>query len=222
MPFTPEDTLVIRSREFGDGSEYNLSSTSSIIPDHYVKRLWRKPPLMVGAGAVKTIQFINKDHNSNDRSVAYSATESEGTMRIWTGGYGDDGSEIGSLQLGAGTGLKTLEKSSTMTLENKTGVVKAMLKKTNHMSTSRTFTGPDGVDYKWKVIWVGNDPAFPETTFRELHTKDSNHPIATTARLTRRDGTINDEAYPVYIAERGIRIQSWIVATLIILDRIGA
>lgn len=55
MPFTPENTLVIRSREFGDGSEYNLSSTSSIIPDHYVKRLWRKPPLMVGAGAAKTV-----------------------------------------------------------------------------------------------------------------------------------------------------------------------
>ena len=43
MVFTPEDTLIVRSVEYGDGSEYDVhSSVDEIIPDHYVKRLWRK------------------------------------------------------------------------------------------------------------------------------------------------------------------------------------
>ncbi len=104
-------------------------------------------------------------------------------------------------------------------------------------STSRIFVGPDGLEYKWKVISVGNDPAFPETTYKTLYVKDSKHPVATTSRLSRRDGNMNvgirvvlvgytthavmqEEAYPIYIAERGMRIQSWIVASLVILEKI--
>ncbi len=31
---------------------------------------------------------------------------------------------------------------------------------------------------------------------------------------------MQEEAYPIYIAERGMRIQSWIVASLVILEKI--
>lgn len=51
--------MVIRSREFGDGSEYDIEgSTDSIIPDHYVKRLWRKPTLTINGGTGKTVGFF--------------------------------------------------------------------------------------------------------------------------------------------------------------------
>ncbi|KAK0449687.1 uncharacterized protein EV420DRAFT_1647022 [Desarmillaria tabescens] len=220
MPFTPDNTMLIRSREYGDGSEYDLSSTSStIIPDHYVKRLWRKQTLLIGNGGTgRTIQFINKDESSSDRSVAYSTTEEGNLLTVLTGGYGEGGSEIARV-MWSGSG-RSLDKNSMMTIGNKSGAVKDLLKKSNRMSTSRIFVGPDGLEYKWKVISVGNDPAFPETTYKTLYVKDSKHPVATTSRLSRRDGNMNEEAYPIYIAERGIRIQSWIVASLVILEKI--
>lgn len=51
--------MVIRSREFGDGSEYDMddSQTSSMIPDHYVKRFWRKAALPIGGGTSKTVRL---------------------------------------------------------------------------------------------------------------------------------------------------------------------
>ncbi|KIY63153.1 hypothetical protein CYLTODRAFT_494127 [Cylindrobasidium torrendii FP15055 ss-10] len=213
--------IVIRSREFGDGSEYDMddSQTASMIPDHYVKRFWRKAALPISGGTSRTVQFINKDPDSRDRSVAFSTLETGGIIKVTSGGYNEGGNEIATLQLGSGKGA---EKSAKLTMGGKTGAVKDMLKKTNHMSTSRSFTGPDGISYKWKVIWVGNDPAFPEATFRELYTKDSPHPLATTARLNSRDGNMNEEAYPVYVAERGLAIQSFIIATLVVLDAISA
>jgi len=55
-------------------------------------------------------------------------------------------------------------------------------------SQSRTFQGPDGLEYKWKVIYCGNNPAYPDSWYLELHTKDSNAPIASSERLSRRDG----------------------------------
>lgn len=42
MVFTPPGTLIIRSREYGDGLEYDSRDDLEIIPDHYVKRIWRK------------------------------------------------------------------------------------------------------------------------------------------------------------------------------------
>ncbi|KAK0444503.1 hypothetical protein EV421DRAFT_1735291 [Armillaria borealis] len=235
MPFTPDSTMLIRSREYGDGSEYDLSSTSStIIPDHYVKRLWRRQTLLIGNGGTGRT-FINKDESSSDRSVAYSTTEEGNLLRVLTGGYGEGGSEIARVTW-SGSG-RSIDKGSMMTIGNKSGAVKDLLKKSNRMSTSRIFVGPDGLEYKWKVISVGNDPAFPETTYKTLYVKDSKHPVATTSRLSRRDGNMNvgicfvlvgytahavvqEEAYPIYIAERGMRIQSWIVASLVILEKI--
>jgi len=94
-----------------------------------------------------------------------------------------------------------------MTIDNKTATVKDLLRKSNFLyvpspslpyssqaytllsrSISRIFTAPDGIDYKWKRVSVGNDPAFPESQFHALYSSDSQHPIATTARLTDRDG----------------------------------
>ncbi|KAJ3729889.1 hypothetical protein FB446DRAFT_298494 [Lentinula raphanica] len=215
MVFTPDATLIIRSKEYGDGSEYDIGSTSSMIPDHYVKRIWRKPGLLAGTNGTRTVQFINKSPDSNDRSTAYSAAETKDVLIFRVGGY-SSGDEFAKVQWVPGNGKPT--DRSIVTLGNKTGMLKDILKKSNALSTSRVFTGPDGVEYKWKVIWVGNDPAFPEATFRTLYARHSKHPIATTARLTSRDGLPQDEAYPIYIAEQGLNIQHYIVATLAILE----
>lgn len=56
---------------------------------------------------------------------------------------------------------------------------------------SRSFVGPDGIEYKWKMVYCGNNPCYPDTFYRELYAKDSKHPVATTARLTSRDGSMN-------------------------------
>lgn len=100
MVFTPDNSLIIRSVEYGDGSEYDAPSSDSVtlIPDHYVQRLWRRK-LLVGNGSMvrsfyfpsfasfdlwhdddlltrMQIQFTNKDAN-NSRTVLYAAKESE-------------------------------------------------------------------------------------------------------------------------------------------------
>ncbi len=56
---------------------------------------------------------------------------------------------------------------------------------------SRIFIGPDGLEYKWKVVLEGTNPVFPDSSFRVLYCKDSKHPIATTARFVQRDGEYN-------------------------------
>ncbi|KAJ4468905.1 hypothetical protein J3R30DRAFT_1621716 [Lentinula aciculospora] len=215
MVFTPDGTLIIRSKEYGDGSEYDIGSTSSMIPDHYVKRIWRKPGLLAGINRARTVQFINKSPDSSDRSTAYSATETNNLLVFRVGGY-SSGEEFAKALWVPANGKPT--DKSIVTLGNKTGLLKDILKKTNTLSTSRSFVGPDGVEYKWKIIWVGNDPAFPEATFRTLYARHSKHPIATTARLVSRDGSSQDESYPIYIAEQGLNIQHYIVATLAILE----
>ncbi|KAJ4496442.1 hypothetical protein C8R41DRAFT_266430 [Lentinula lateritia] len=216
MVFTPDATLIIRSKEYGDGSEYDIGSTSSMIPDHYVKRIWRKPGLLAGTNGTRTVQYINKSPDSSDRSIAYSATETKELLVFRVGGYKNPGEPFAKVQWVPGSGKPT--DKSIVTLGNKTGVLKDILKKSNTLSTSRMFVGPDGVEYKWKVIWVGNDPAFPEATFRTLYARHSKHPIATTARLTSRDGLPQDDSYPIYIAEQGLNMQHYIVATLAVLE----
>ena len=42
MVFTPPPTFVVRSREYGNGSEYDQDAEDNVMPDHYVKRLWRQ------------------------------------------------------------------------------------------------------------------------------------------------------------------------------------
>lgn len=126
MPFTPDNTMIIRSREYGDGSEYDGSSEgSNHIPDHYVKRLWRREgPLIGGPGGTtvrlvlrctlkaflprKQIQFTNKD--SADRSCLYSTSDSGNLLTIKVGGYIESGAEIARVEWAAGSG-KALEKS---------------------------------------------------------------------------------------------------------------
>lgn len=69
-------------------------------------------------------------------------------------------------------------------------------------SDSRVFIGPDGMEYKWKVVLGGSNPAFPDTTFRTLYAKDSKHPVATTERLLSRDGdsgVSNSASSPLHI-----------------------
>lgn len=57
MVFT--DNIVIRSREYTDGSEYgqgsNSTSATTHIPDHYVRRLWRKPLKLVEESGESTV-----------------------------------------------------------------------------------------------------------------------------------------------------------------------
>ncbi|ESK92534.1 hypothetical protein Moror_4410 [Moniliophthora roreri MCA 2997] len=216
MVFTPPGTLVIRSREYGDGSEFSATSID-IIPDHYVKRLWRKPAAFTSSGARK-VTFINKTPSSNDRSVAFSTFELGNRYHIK---HGDGGSDILSIEW-QGENLKAMERSS-LTVGNKTTAVKDVIKKSAMLgstSQSRTFVAPDGLEYKWKVVYCGSNPAFPDCMYFELYTKDSKHPVATTARLTSRDGSYTDESYPVYIAERGITIVPWIVATHAVMNKL--
>lgn len=56
MVFTPPSSFVIRSREFGDGSEYDMESDSQVMPDHYVKRLWRQRAMAGAEG--RTVRQI--------------------------------------------------------------------------------------------------------------------------------------------------------------------
>jgi len=111
MPFTPEhtaNTLIIRSVEYGDGSEFDGSSTNSldIIPDHYVMRLWRKQATGTSSGGTKVI-YMNKSPNSSDRSVAFSTVEERNTLSVRKG---DGGGNLLTVQW-EGTSLKAMERS---------------------------------------------------------------------------------------------------------------
>ncbi|KAL0581285.1 hypothetical protein V5O48_000768 [Marasmius crinis-equi] len=111
-------------------------------------------------------------------------------------------------------------------MENQTTSVRNFMKRSNASlltsSQSRTFQGPDGLEYKWKVIYCGSNPAYPDYWYLELHVKDSKVPIATSARLSNRDGFAQEEAHPVYIAERGIRMIPWVIATFALAERLLA
>ncbi|KAE9394536.1 hypothetical protein BT96DRAFT_943101 [Gymnopus androsaceus JB14] len=216
MVFTPPGTLIVRSREYGDGIEYGSSSRDDleIIPDHYVKRLWRKNAVpttvafalgggnsaaSLDTGLNMQVQYINKSPDSSDRSVAFSATSNNATLTVR---YGESGATIFKVEWNA----KNVERSS-ITMDNKTTTIKEAVRRVGLISStlqSRAFTGPDGMEYKWKMLYA----------------KDSRHPVATTARLTSRDGSIHDESHPIYIAERGLKLASWIVATIAVLDRV--
>lgn len=52
---------------------------------------------------------------------------------------------------------------------------------------SRVFIPPDGLEYKWKKVII----LVSLTHSTELFEKDLKHPVATTARLTRRDGNVD-------------------------------
>lgn len=58
-------------------------------------------------------------------------------------------------------------------------------------SKTRTFIGPDGIEYKWKFKLAGTNPMFPEMCYRTLYAQDSEHPIATTERLADRDISVS-------------------------------
>ncbi|KAF8922403.1 hypothetical protein CPB85DRAFT_46095 [Mucidula mucida] len=183
MVFTPPSSFVIRSREFGDGSEYDMESDSQVMPDHYVKRLWRQRAMAGAEG--RTVQFINKD--SVDRTVLYSAVDSGSTLLIKKGAIIKGGSEVARV---VWESEKNIDRSK-VSLESKTATFKEIFKKGGSFASatqSRVFVGPDGLDYKWKVVLEGSNPVFPEATFRSLHRKDVKHPLATTARLVKRDG----------------------------------
>ncbi|KAG7443348.1 uncharacterized protein BT62DRAFT_995952 [Guyanagaster necrorhizus] len=210
MVFTPPGSFVIRSREFGNGSEYDQESDSNIMPDHYVKRLWRTRALPGPEG--RTVQFINKD--SVDRAILYTVTERGSALLVRNGSVTKGAEEVARVLWESG---RNVDKSR-MSIGTKSGMFKEMLKKGGSLTPSRIFIGPDGLEYKWKVILEGSNPVFPDSSFRVLYCKDSKHPIATTARFVQRDGEYNDETYPIYIAERGLWMESWIVATTAILE----
>ncbi|KAF9044858.1 hypothetical protein BDZ89DRAFT_1127882 [Hymenopellis radicata] len=230
MVFTPPASFVVRSREYGDGSEYDMESDSQVMPDHYVKRLWRQRAMASAEG--RTVQFINKD--SVDRTVLYSAVGSESALLIKKGAIIKGGEEVARVVWDSENNLDRSKRVFSIcgrcteidcplrvSLESKTGPFKEMLKKGGSFasaSQSRIFVGPDGLDYKWKVVLEGSNPIFPEATFRDLHRKDMKHPLATTARLVKRDGEPSDETYPIYIAQDALWLESWIVATLMILE----
>ncbi|KAK0488497.1 hypothetical protein IW261DRAFT_1638399 [Armillaria novae-zelandiae] len=213
MVFTPPSSFVIRSREFGNGQEYDLESDSNIMPDHYVKRLWRTRSLPGPEG--RTVQFINKD--SVDRAILYTVTERGSALLVRNGSATKGAEEVARVLWESG---RNVDKSR-MSIGTKSGMFKEMLKKGGSFASatpSRIFVGPDGLEYKWKVVLEGSNPVFPDSSFRVLYCKDSKHPIATTARFVQRDGEYNDETYPIYIAERGLWMESWIIATTAILE----
>ncbi|KAK0207695.1 hypothetical protein IW262DRAFT_525949 [Armillaria fumosa] len=210
MVFTPPGSFVIRSREFGNGQEYDLESDSNIMPDHYVKRLWRTRSLPGPEG--RTVQFINKD--SVDRAILYTVTERGSALLVRNGSVTKGAEEVARVLWESG---RNVDKSR-MSIGTKSGMFKEMLKKGGSLSLvlritlqlklkhsllrtpSRIFIGPDGLEYKWKVVLEGSNPVFPDSSFRVLYCKDSKHPIATTARFVQRDGEYNDETYPIYFA----------------------
>ncbi|KAK1227072.1 hypothetical protein PQX77_009905 [Marasmius sp. AFHP31] len=226
MPFTPDhtaNTLIIRSVEYGDGSEFNDDGDSTnsldIIPDHYVIRLWRKPAIETSSGGKKVI-YINKSPSSSDRSVAFSTVEERNSFSVRKG---DGATEMLRVEW-EGSGLKAMERSS-VTIENQTTTVRNFLRTSSTLlssSQSRIFQGPDGLEYKWKVIYCGTNPAYPDYWYLELHTKDSKVPVATSARLARRDGHTHEESHPVYIAERGLRMTPWIIGTFALTEKLVA
>ncbi|KIK64032.1 hypothetical protein GYMLUDRAFT_428220 [Collybiopsis luxurians FD-317 M1] len=234
MVFTPPTSFVVRSRDYGVDDEI-FSSTASVevLPDHYVKRLWRKNAVpttasfAIGAGANSAanladngltyhVQYINKSPDSSDRSVAFSSTSNDRELTVRHG-------ESGKIIVRVEWNNKNIERSS-VTTENQTGLlVKDFVSRVGFLSStlqSRSFVGPDNVEYKWKMIYCGNNPLYPDTFYRELRCSDSRHPVATTARLTVRDGNVSDESHPIYIAERGLSVAPWIVATNAVLDRV--
>jgi hypothetical protein len=161
------------------------------------------------------VQYINKTPNSNDRSVAFTSTFSRETLIVR---HGENDKVIFKVDWNS----KNLERSS-ITTESQTRLVKDTLKKGGLLSStlqSRSFVGPDGAEYKWKTIYCGNNPCYPDSFYRDLYVKDSKHPVATTERLTSRDGKFVDESHPIYIAERGLALAPWIVATTAVLDRV--
>ncbi|KAG7095051.1 hypothetical protein E1B28_005841 [Marasmius oreades] len=218
MPFTPDNSFIVRSREYGDGSEFNSSDdTLDIIPDHYVKRLWRRPAVPNVNGGLKDV-YINKSPNSRDRSVAFSTVE-EGNLFLVSKG---DGDEIFMRVEWEGSSLKSMERSS-ITMDNRTTAIRDFLKASANLlssSQSRSFVGPDHLEYKWKVVYCGHNPAYPDSRYLELRVKDSKVPIASSARLTARDGAFQDEAHPIYLAERGLQMIPWIVATHALAEKL--
>ncbi|KAF5332337.1 hypothetical protein D9758_016128 [Tetrapyrgos nigripes] len=232
------------------GSNHSISDSNDIdiIPSHYVKRLWRKPTLEIPTFAIgknsnsasssaltryKT-QYINKTPNSSDRSVQFSIVQ-DGQGFVLRHGDSDRGEEIAKLRWSQGSNPagdillpeRIVEKGS-ITLGTKTMPVKDFMKKPGLIgafSQSRVFTGPDGIEYKWKLVFCGNNPVYPDATYRELYFKnsssgDSKFPIATTQRLTSRDGFLKDETHPLYISQHGLGILPFIISTLAILDRV--
>ncbi|KAK0457384.1 uncharacterized protein EV420DRAFT_1644139 [Desarmillaria tabescens] len=194
MVFTPPGSFVIRSREFGNGQEYDLESDSNIMPDHYVKRLWRTRALPGPEG--RTVQFINKD--SVDRAILYTVTERGSALLVRNGSVTKGAEEVARVLWESG---RNVDKSR-MSIGTKSGMFKEMLKKGGSFASatpSRIFIGPD---------WVGV----------QMESSLGGIKSATTARFVQRDGEYNDETYPIYIAERGLWMESWIVATTAILE----
>ncbi|KAF9261157.1 hypothetical protein L218DRAFT_961855 [Marasmius fiardii PR-910] len=218
MPFTPDNSFLIRSREYGDGSEFNNNDdTLDIIPGHYVRRLWRKPAVPNVQGGWKVV-FVNKSPDSQERSVAFSTIEDENMLSVMKG----DGDASFMQVEWEGSTPRAMERSS-VTIDNRTTSVRNFLKTNSNLfysSHSRTFLGPDGLEYKWKVIYCGHNPAYPDSRYLELHTKDSKVPVATSERLTSRDGANQDEAHPIYIAERGLMMIPWIIATHVLVEKL--
>ncbi|THU99011.1 hypothetical protein K435DRAFT_514920 [Dendrothele bispora CBS 962.96] len=157
-------------------------------------------------------QYVNKTPNSSDRSVQFSTVQDHQGLVVRHGDT-DHGEEIARVQWAPGTNFastgavinreRLVEKANVTLGGTKTMHVKDFVKKTGLMgafSQSRTFTGPDGVEYKWKVIYCGSNPVYPDSVYRELYLKNASKsngdegakfPIATTERLTTRDGAFN-------------------------------
>ncbi|KIY72751.1 hypothetical protein CYLTODRAFT_485994 [Cylindrobasidium torrendii FP15055 ss-10] len=217
MVFTPPTSFVIRSREYSNGTEFSDGLEDNLMPDHYVRRLWRQPT-MSGPGG-KTIQFINKD--STERAVLYSLTEAGSSVVMRKGNASASGQEIARAQWDHRN-----PDRSQISLDNQSGLFKDVIKKSGAMSyftaasvtQTRAFIGPDGQEYKWKVVLEGDNAMFPDSYHRTLYRRGIAHPLATTARLVQRDGDSGTESFPIYIAEDGMWMESWIVASVMLLQ----
>ncbi|KIY72752.1 hypothetical protein CYLTODRAFT_485995 [Cylindrobasidium torrendii FP15055 ss-10] len=213
MASSPATSFVIRSREYNSGSDFNGSDDNEVIPSQYVKRIWRERATVSEDGS-RTIRFINK--TSADRTVLYCATESGNKLTVWPGATPNKGAPVGGIEWSSQG--RNFDRSMT-SLGNKSSAFKDMIKRASVFSPSRIFVNPDtDVEYKWKVLLEGDNPIFPDATYRTLHKKNIAHPLATTSRLVGRDGEQGDEAYPIYIAEDALPLEPWIIATTMILE----
>ncbi|KAK0497484.1 hypothetical protein EDD18DRAFT_1384501 [Armillaria luteobubalina] len=208
MVFTPPGSFVIRSREFGNGQEYDLESDSNIMPDHYVKRLWRTRSLPGPEGSNKRGSALLVRNGSVTKGAE------EVARVLWESGRNVDKSRM-SIGTKSGMFKEMLKKGGSLYV---TPLLFSLVSPYPNFQALTVHQRPDGLEYKWKVVLEGSNPVFPDSSFRVLFGKDSKHPIATTARFVQRDGEYNDETYPIYIAERGLWMESWIVATTAILE----
>ncbi|KAH8826051.1 hypothetical protein DL96DRAFT_1710662 [Flagelloscypha sp. PMI_526] len=206
----PPVKFVVRSTEYGDGSEYGDGETQ--LPDHYQKRLWRKETPVFGQSGADSISVTFQNKDVTGRKISYTAMFDTQCI-VLSGGTGGEFARI------EWTGSQMTYKNCSFTMNNMTRPLQDVFKRSSNPfgdQTSHKFSGTDRQEYKWKrIIPISMDEA---DAYWTLTCKDSKHPIATTERLSNRDGDYHPTQYALYLSERGIASEEMIVCSMMILD----